>query len=549
MAEELSEMGKSLPEQTRQAARLEAEIREYVYVQGQRRRLFPRAMLVGFLAGGAAVMFRWVLEAGEAWRDGLLRWAHQYPAWGWLLPMLVGALGVGVALSLVRAKAPEAAGSGIPHLKAVLARLRSLHWQTVLPVKFVGGALCIGNGLALGREGPTVQMGGAVGAAVAQWLNATPRERQTLIAAGAGAGLAAAFNAPLAGLLFVLEELQRHFAPTVFGAAFVAALIADIMMRFLTNQLPVFHVEIIPAPPLVSLPAFLGLGVLTGLLGVAFNRGLLGSLTWFARLHGRLARRGPWAPSLIGAGVGAIVEGLGWFVPSALGGGQRLVEAVLQGQVALAFIPFWFLLRFGLTLLSYGCGAPGGIFAPLLVLGALIGLAVGDAAHWWLPGTIDHPGAFAGVGMAAYFTAIVRAPLTGIVLIVEMTNNYAQILPLFMACFTAYAVAEFLGDEPIYEALLERDLKQNGSTQEERAPLVVEFIVQEGSHFDGKQVHELGLPAGCVLITVHRDQYELVPTPNTLVEVGNRLTVIIAPEAPEALEVLRKGCETPRAQG
>jgi len=174
---------------------------------------------------------------------------------------------------------------------------------------------------------------------------------------------------------------------------------------------------------------------------------------------------------------------------------------------------------------------------------------VGELTHLCLPGTIDHPGAFAVVGMAAYFAAIVRAPLTGIVLIVEMTNTYAQILPLFVACFAAYAVADLLGDEPIYEALLERDLRRDGSTVDEHGPLVAEFIVQEGSRFDGKQVHAVGLPAGCVLVTIHRDRYEVVPTPNTVLEVGNRLTVVIAAQAIEALIVLREGCEAPRTHG
>src|SRR5215470_9135954 len=150
------------PVQTPSSAGVVAEIREYGYMQGQRRKLFPRAMLVGLLAGGAAVMFRWALEGGDALRDRLIVWAHQYPTWGWLLPMLVGAVGAGCAVSLVRAMAPEAAGSGIPHLKAVLARLRSMRWPSVLPVKFVGGGLGISSGLALGREGPTVQMGSAV---------------------------------------------------------------------------------------------------------------------------------------------------------------------------------------------------------------------------------------------------------------------------------------------------------------------------------------------------------------------------------------------------
>ena len=242
-------------------------------------------------------------------------------------------------------------------------------------------------------------------------------------------------------MTFVLEELQRHFTPTVFGAAFVAAVTADVLTRWCTSQLPVFHVASAPAPPLVALPVFLGLGLLAGVLGVAFNRSLLKTLELFAWVRG-------WLASLSGVLVGAAIGLLGWFVPDALGGGQRLVEVVLTGHMPLADIPWWFLLRFGLTMMSYGCGAPGGIFAPLLVLGALLGLAVGHLAHLALPSAVGHPETFAVVGMAAYFAAIVRAPLTGIVLIVEMTNSYDQMLPLLVACFAAYAVADFVMDRP-----------------------------------------------------------------------------------------------------
>ena len=517
---------------------LSAQVRDYLVVQGQRRRFFPRALLVGLLAGGMAVAFRWALEGGDSLRGQLLAWAHHAPRWGWLLPILVGALGAGLAVFLVHRVAPEAAGSGIPHLKAVLYGLRSMRWQAIVLVKFVGGVVGISSGLALGREGPTVQMGGAIGAAVAHWLQVSPRERQTLIAAGAGAGLAAAFNAPLAGLTFVLEELQRHFAPTVFGATFVAALTADVVTRSLTSQLPVFHVEAPPLQPLLALPVFLVLGLLTGVLGVAFNRGLLSILALFARV------RREWA-SLGGAVVGAAVGGVGWFVPQALGGGQRLVDAVLAGHVALSHIPLWFVLRFGLTMVSYGCGAPGGIFAPLLVLGALIGLAVGELAHLLMPSLIRHPEVFAVVGMAAYFAAIVRAPLTGIVLIVEMTNTYEQMVPLLVACLSAYAIADFVMDRPIYEALLERDLARDGSLPALQAPVILECTVQEGAPFEGKQVHELGLPAGCVLVTLRRGLTELVPTRSTRLDAGDRLTAVIASQAPEALIMLREGCESP----
>jgi CIC family chloride channel protein len=391
-------------------------------------------------------------------------------------------------------------------------------------------------------------MGGAVGAAVAQWLKVSTRERQTLIAAGAGAGLAAAFNAPLAGLAFVLEEVQRHFAPTVFGAAFVAALTADIVTRSLTSQLPVFHVAPYPIPPLAILPVFLVVGLVTGLLGVAFNRTLLRTLDLFAWWGSRLSRLGIWPVRLGGALVGAAAGALGWWLPDAIGGGARLVDAVLAGRMALSLIPLWFLLRFALTMGSYGCGAPGGIFAPLLVLGALIGLGVGDLAHRMLPWAVDYPEAFAVVGMAAYFTAIVRAPITGIVLIVEMTNTYAQMLALLVACFSAYAVAELFDDHPIYEALLERDLERNGKPAELNQPQVVDLLVQEHSRFDGTPVHALGLPAGCVLVTLRRGHREIVPTADTDLEAGDHLTAVIAPQAIDALLVLREGCETVRTR-
>src|SRR5215470_7321984 len=190
-------------------------------------------------------------------------------------------------------------------------------------------------------------------------------------------------------------------------------------------------------------------------------------------------------------------------------------------------------------MVSYGCGAPGGIFAPLLVLGALIGLAVGELAHLVLPGLINHPESFAVVGMAAYFAAIVRAPLTGIVLIVEMTNTYEQMLPLLVACLSAYAIADWVMERPIYEALLERELARDGHAPDLQAPVILECTVQEGARFEGKQVHEIGLPDGCVLVALRRGLAELVPTLRTRLEAGDHLTAVIAPQAAEALAMLR----------
>lgn len=393
--------------------------------------------------------------------------------------------------------------------------------------------------MALGREGPTVQMGGAVGDAISGWLKVSPRERLTLISAGAGAGLAAAFNAPLSGLIFVLEEVRRDFQPIVFGAVFIAAAIADIVTRIGAGQFPYFTVPSYPMPPLTSLPIFALLGIIAGLFGVLFNRGLLTAIGLYVRVPNRWVVP---AAAITGGAIGLI----GWFSPLMLGSGHTLVEATLQGGLLLAAIPLIFIVRFLLTTTSYGSGAPGGIFAPLLVLGALVGLATGQIAHNLVPVIVPIPAVFAVVGMAAYFTAIVRAPLTGIMLIIEMTGNYSQMLPLLVACFCAYAVAELLKDLPIYEALLERDLKQGNNKLLLDKPVVVDFTMQTDAPFTGRLVRSLGLPAGCILIRISDGKREWVPKANTRLEAHMRITAVIAPEAASGLEILRQGCEATR---
>lgn len=514
---------------------VESEVQEFLVVRQQRRRLLPIAALVGLCAGIVAILFRGALSGMDVLRNSLLEKAHEQPLWGWIFPVVFSATGATLSLFLTRRFAPETKGSGIPHLEAVLQRLQELDWTRVLPVKFLGGITAIGSGLALGREGPTVQMGGAVGDAISKALKVSPRERLTLIAAGAGAGLAAAFNAPLSGLVFVLEEVQRDFQPIVFGAAFLAAAVADVIARIGADPFPVFAMIKYPTPPLAALPAFAILGILAGLFGIAFNRGLIFSLDFYGGLKNKSL-----AIAITGAAIGLV----GWFSSTAIGSGHSLTEMVLSGNMVLTVIPLWFVIRFLLTISSYGTGAPGGIFAPLLVLGALIGLGVGEITQLIIPSAVPVPAVFAVVGMAAYFTAIVRAPLTGVVLIIEMTGNYEQMLPLLISCFFAYAVAEYLKDLPIYEVLFERDLLQSGEPHKFPRPVVMDFTVQEGSPFDGKVVHALGLPSGCILVRCSRGKREWVPKANTRLEANTRITAVIETDALEGIALLRKGCKS-----
>lgn len=414
----------------------------------KRRHILVKALLVGVVSGLVAAMFRLALEHAESLRIGTL--AELELPWRIAGGAAIGVIGGGAGLWLVRRFAPEAAGSGIPHLKAVVMGEQTLRWWRVLPVKFFAGLAGIGSGLALGREGPTVQMGGATGLLVAKVLRVKTGEgeRRALISAGAGAGVAAAFNAPLAGVMFVLEELQGNFTPVVFVAAFLASVAGDVVCRLILGAAPVFPLSGM-SPGLAVLPWALLLGVVAGGMGVAFNRALLGSLDAFERL-----RR--WPVFLVGGLAGGVLGTAGALMPGLTGSGGMLVQQALAGGIALRMVAVCLMARFALTLVSYGCGAAGGIFAPLLAIGALLGLLLGHGAHALMPEVITHPETLAVLGMGALFTAIVRAPLTGIVLMVELTGQYGFMLPLLVACLTAYGVAEGLGDEPVYEALRRR---------------------------------------------------------------------------------------------
>lgn len=513
---------------------VERRIGDLLRSHEMRRRQLPRALAVGIAAGLVAVAFRGALHECESWRAGLAAAARAMGWSGIALPLALCAAGAMLSVAVVRRWAPEAAGSGIPHLKAVLDHLRQLAGPRVLPVKFAGGLLAIGSGLALGREGPTVQMGAAVGQIVGGWFRCTPRERRTLVAAGAGAGLSAAFNAPLAGLVFVLEEVQRDFGANVFAATLAASVTADIIARLLLGQTPVFHVAIDAIPELQLLPLASAIGLAAAFLGVAFNRGLLASLDACDRLRARFTL----APAaLAGLLTGAVL----WWAPDLVGSGAPVMERMLTGEMGLAALVVTFAVRFVLTLTGYGSGAPGGIFAPMLILGAALGLAVADGTSTLVALSSNDLRAVAVVGMAAYFAAVVRAPLTGIVLMVEMTGQYPLVLPLALASAIAYGVAEYLRDPPIYQALLERELRAARQPERLTQPLLLELAVTGGAPFDGTPVRGLALPPGCLVVAIERAGGNLVPTADTVLQAGDRVSVIVSPEASEAVSLLRRG--------
>jgi chloride channel protein, CIC family len=412
------------------------------------------SLVGGAAAGLVGALFRLALDKADVLRNTLIAWAHGEKLAGLLLIVLVTGAAAAIAAWLVRRFAPLASGSGIPHVEAVLNEELPPAPLILVPVKFIGGLLAIGSGLALGREGPTVQMGASIAHLVGRIFRRQAPDGRVLLAAGAGAGLATAFNAPIAGAIFVLEELVQRFDTRITIATFGASAGAITVARMFLGEKPDFEVPPLPFHSISSLPLYLVLGLLAGLLGVAYNRAILGTLAAAERLNK--------VPVELRAGlIGSAVGLLAWFLPTVVGGGDAITQRTLVGTESLLTVSLVFLLRFGLGPLSYGALTPGGLFAPILVLGAQCGLLLGAVGHHWLPAAVPTPTAVAVVGMAAFFTAVVRAPITGIILITEMTASFTLLLPMLGACFTAMIVPTLLGDPPIYESLHERLTKHD----------------------------------------------------------------------------------------
>jgi CIC family chloride channel protein len=386
--------------------------------------------------------------------SALIARAHGWGLAGFLTVVVTLSVLVAFAAWLVRRVAPYASGSGIPDVEAVLSErtLPPPFWR-LFPVKFVGGVLAIGSGLALGREGPSVQMGGNAANFVAELSRRNRSDSRALIAAGAGAGLAAAFNAPLAGVIFVLEELYKRFEISIALAALGASTTAIVVSRLILGDAPDYQVAPIAFVVDSVKPLFCLFGLLAGLLAVVYNIMLLGALS--------IADRFAHVPVELRAGlVGAAVGVLAWFAPAIVGGGDSITQSVLNGAGSLALLPLLYAIRLVLSTVSYATGTPGGLFAPMLVLGAQSGLFFGLLANAMFPSIGVQPESFAVVGMAALFTGIVRAPLTGIVLTMEMTANFTLLLPMLAACFVAMLIPTLLGNPPIYDSLRERALSR-----------------------------------------------------------------------------------------
>ena len=409
------------------------------------------SLLTGAAIGLVIGCFRVALDHMNTARTDTITWAHQWPVLGFILVCATVAATTAIAAWLVQRSGQPAAGSGIPHVEAVIEGKLPAAPLLLLPIKFVGGLLAIGGGLALGREGPSVQMGANLAQFWGSVFRLPTADRIALFASGAGAGLAVAFNAPIAGAVFVLEELVRRFDTRIAIAALGTSCSAIAVASVLLGQQPDFNVAQLPNPDFWTGPIFALLGILAGLAGVAYNRLIVRTCALFDGLT-------RWRPEVRALFIGVVVGAIAWFAPHMVGGGDIITQQALAGGIGLTALPLIFAVRFLLGPLSYAAGTPGGLFAPILALGACLGLGFSALCPQFVADSGATTVTFAIAGMAAFLTATVRAPVTGMILIFEMTGAFNQAVPMLWACFAAMAVPTLMGNSPIYDSMKARTI-------------------------------------------------------------------------------------------
>ena len=412
--------------------------------------LITEGLCVGLVGGFVVLLYRVAPTFAGDWLVKILSYMKGNPfrcvVWFLILAALAWIVG-----KLVKWE-PMISGSGIPQVEGEIAGRLSQNWKRVLPAKFAGGFLCMLGGLSLGREGPSIQLGAMAGQGISRALGRGKREEKFLMTCGASAGLSAAFHAPLAGMMFAVEEIHKTFSIPILLPVMTASVTADYIASHILGLDPVFRFQITEYLPQNYYWLLILLGILVGVSGVFYNWGMLKAQELYRKIP-FMKETGRLLIAFLTAGV------LGIVMPWVLGSGSGLIVSLTQGEMVLGMVVLTLVMKFLFSAVSFGSGAPGGIFFPLLILGALIGAVFAMAGVEFFGLAPVYVNNFVLLGMTGFFTAIVRAPLTGIILLFEMSGSISQMLSLSIVSVTAYIVATLMRSEPIYDSLLKRILK------------------------------------------------------------------------------------------
>ncbi len=494
-------------------------------------RLCLEGILIGVLTGLIVSLYRLSLEGCSDMREELythFSWEHWY-----LLAIYIAAMFlVSYLLYVVVKREPLCTGSGIPQIKGILLGKLHMNWLSILFYKFIGGVLAIGSGLSLGREGPSVQLGAAIAQGISRSRSRSRMEERFLMISGASAGLAAAFNAPLAGIIFGFEELYRNFSPLVLMGAATASVMSVAVTQGFFGDHPIFAVPVLKVLPIYMYPILIALGAFIGILGLFFNKVLFGVMDWYAK---QTILKKMWKPAL--PIFTAVI--LGFVLPQALGGhGERLVDMLVKVQYGLGFLAVLYVVKFLFTIFAFGSGAPGGIFLPMLVMGAVAGSIFNHVLA--MLGLTDptYAANFVIFAMAAYFAAVVKAPITGATLIMEMTGSFEHLLALICVSMTAYMVMDTLKGEPVYDVLMNRRLRNvtKSEVEDSSKRIMLEKVVGNGSIADTKMIKSLQWPKNCLVVNIKRGTNVFVPNGETRLQAGDYLYILTMDSQIEELQ-------------
>lgn len=481
--------------------------------------LIGEGLLVGAVAGGIVLLYRIVLAYAGEWLQMILHYAKGSPVKMclWFVILVLFAVIVGL---LVKWE-PMISGSGIPQLEGEMIGKLNQRWYRVLPAKFLGGFLSLFAGLSLGREGPSIQLGAMTGKGISKMLDRGKTEEKFLLTCGASAGLSAAFHAPLAGVMFSLEEIHKNFSVSVLVSVMTSSITADYISSKVFGLDPVFQFDIGHALPQSYYWMILLLGVILGVMGAFYN--------WFTLTVQELYKKTKGLNEITKVMIPFLLAGvLGFIMPELLGSGHNLIDALTHGELALTSVVFLLVAKFVFSAICFGSGAPGGIFFPLLVLGAFIGGIFGMVGTTYFGMRPEYINNFVLLAMAGYFTAIVRAPITGIILIFEMTGSLSQMLSLSVVSIVAYVVASLMKSEPIYESLLGRLLKNQGQEQVKTTgqKILSEHVIMHGSLLVHKAVAQIDWPKHCLLVAIKRGEKEIIPKGGTILSASDVIVTI-----------------------
>lgn len=453
-----------------------------------------RGALVGVVVGAIVSSFRFFIEHLFNFVQQLYKNLDHSPL-NWAAILILYLCIILLACQFIK-KNSNVKGSGIPQVEAELKGLLQIDWWSTLWQKYILGILAIASGLMLGREGPSIQLGAMGGKGLAKKLALSPVEERALIASGSAAGLAAAFNAPIAGLLFVVEEVYHHFSRVFWVSTLAASLVANFVSLNVFGQTPILNMpDHIPHIDLSSYWIFLAMGIFLGLSGYLYEIAVLNIGRVYEKLGNWLHVTAPYRSIF----AFLLILPIGFYFPHLLGGGHHLVLDLAHIPLSVQTLFLYFAIRFIWSMISYGSGLPGGIFLPILALGSVLGALV--AAVLLQLGLIqpNQLPLFVILGMSGYFSAISKAPLTAMILVTEMVGDIRTLMPIGLVTLTAYITMDLVKGAPVYEAMLEQLMPEMTSGSD--VLTLIEIPVSE--KIAGRQVRDLDLPRD-LLITTHQ---------------------------------------------